>query len=173
MDYVPYYDIKPRYSVAREIKPQQFARDINDYVSKSKNLLFGIISLNPDAIYEFGELDVVRAEDSQKMWTFVFRHIQTGDVHEIAIPYDHLTATYDVRLTVDDGENGQVDYSVYYMSVTDEKENKVVTYYIAAANDVSHPLDCVAQFFIRAYDFVCNIKQRRSPACQVNRRGHS
>lgn len=152
-------------SEGRIVTLEAFAHKLNEYIRLYQPVLFGTITLEPDAIYQYGTLERVQADTPQGRWVFVARHGETAEEMTIDVPYSGIVRTYDVEYTVKDEQQGDVAYPVFYMTATDPKEGQTLTYYIGSRHLVSRPLDCIAEFFVRSHEVGKEMKQPEQRAC--------
>ncbi len=152
--------------VSREMTPEEVAKDINEYIEAHGRVLFGAITLNPDALYQYGTLAGVEADGEKQLWTCTFRHEETNETAQVTYPYASTTITHDIEFPIDDEQRGVVPYRVFYLSFTGDEP---VTFYIAAADEVTDPLDCVADFYVRAHKVGTDLTFDKPAACDLKK----
>lgn len=136
----------------RVVTPEEFAHKLNQYIKTFPPVCFGTISLELNAIYQYGRLRRIQLETNKAQWVFVFTHAETNEQMSVTVPYMGISLTHDVEYAVEDDEKGLVTYPVFYVTAAERPREQPTTYYIAAENLVSNPLDCIAEFYLRAHD---------------------
>lgn len=150
------YEIRQGYvrqngGIGRIVTVEGLAHKINEYIRIFGPVLFGTITLKPDALYQYGILDCIQNFNAKALLTFQFRHAETEEEMKLDIPYSAISLTHDVEYTVEDENRGTVTYPVFYVTATDGKAKQSVTYYVGSRELVSRPLDCIADFFVRSH----------------------
>lgn len=152
----------------RVVTVDAFAHKLNEYIRLYQPIQFGTITLEPDALYQYGTLEQIQLDEHKARWAFQFRHAETRDVMTIDIPFSSLTLTHDIEYTVDDETKGKVSYPVFYVTAQHEKE-QTVTYFAGSERLVSRPLDCIAEFYVRSYEVGKDMKLPQRLSCTFSR----
>lgn len=151
----------------RVTTPARFAHKLNQYVTLYQPVCFGTITVEPNAIYQYGYLQNIHVDEKKAQWTFVFLHAETDDEVRISVPLLGISLTHDIEFTIDDEQKGDVTYPVFYMNVAEKPREPSVTYYIGARDLVSNPLACIAEFYMRTHEIGKNLKLPEQSACNL------
>lgn len=151
---------------SRLVAADAFVHKLNTYIDLFAPILFGTITLDPNAIYQYGTLERIETDEAKASWRFRYRHLQTKERLENEVPLRTVRLTHDVEFVIEDETKGNVTYPVFYITANHKQTKKPVTYYMGAENIVSNPLDCIAEFYVRSHEFGTDLKPRKQASCR-------
>ena len=153
---------------SRFITAERFAHKLNEFISRFGPVMFGSISVEPNALYQYGELRKIELHKNKAQWSFVFLHAETREEVTITVPLLGISLTHDIEYTIEDEQQGNVNYPAFFIKGAEKPRGPAVTYYIGAQDLVSNPLDCIAEFYLRALEIGKELKLSKRTACTVN-----
>jgi hypothetical protein len=137
---------------AREMYPKDLDAKLKIAISQCENLMVGTISIPKQELHVFGTAESFDVLEEQDLVHIRFRR-QDGETEEREHPLSALIISHEARFDIQDPAKGTVPYTVLYVTFVDgEDTDEEITYFFTNPEAVTHPLDCVAEFWMQVHE---------------------
>jgi len=137
---------------AREMYPKDLDAKLKKAISQCGNLMAGTISIPRQALHVFGTAESFEVLEEQERVSLCFRR-QDGETEEREHPLSALLISHEARFDIHDPVKGTVPCTVLYVTFADgEDTDEEITYFFTDPEAVTHPLDCVAEFWLQVHE---------------------
>lgn len=134
----------------REMTAPELERLLQKMMTNEAPIMTGIIDMSEEAVYIYGKAESVNVDEEEDQ-VEVTACSEEGEPQSFSRPFSQLVIGHEMRFDIEVKEGQVVSYPVYYATFAEEGEpSREVTLFLAPAQKVPHPLECVVEFWQQA-----------------------
>lgn len=150
MRIIPHANVINFQASIREMTAPELERLLKKMIMDESPMMAGALDMEEEAVYVYGTAESFTIDEERDQVELTARS-GDGGIQRRIHPFSQMIISHEVRfdIQVDDRENQVIRYPVYYATFEEEK-NRELTLFLAPSETVSHPLECVVEFWNQA-----------------------